>query len=131
MPPGKKDEPLTPQELALVKLWIDQGAKPPTMAIVKPKVVLGVPPPVVHPVRAVAVSSDKLPIIASGRGNQIHLYNVVEDKKAVDVKFSKTLIDPGLTTPDKKPVSAAHLSLVESMAFRPMARHWLRAVSRR
>src|SRR5215472_1292063 len=26
MPP-KKEEPMTPEELALVKLWIDQGAK--------------------------------------------------------------------------------------------------------
>jgi WD40 repeat protein len=113
MPPGKKDEPLTPEELALVKLWIDQGAKPPTMAIVKPKVVLGVPPAPVKPVRAVSVSADKTPLIASGRGNQVHLYN------AADGKFVKTLLDPGLTTPDKKPVSAAHLSLVESMAFSP------------
>src|SRR5262249_10806756 len=29
MPP-KDEEPLTPQELALIKLWIDQGAKPPS-----------------------------------------------------------------------------------------------------
>src|SRR5262245_18580783 len=28
MPP-KDEEPATPQELALIKLWIDQGAKPP------------------------------------------------------------------------------------------------------
>ncbi len=83
------------------------------MAIIKPKVVLGLPPAIVKPVRAVAVSSDKVPMIASGRGNQIHLYN------GVDGKFIKTLLDPDLTTPDKKPVSAAHLSLVESMAFSP------------
>ena len=31
MPP-KSDDPLTPQELTLVKLWIDEGAKAPTMA---------------------------------------------------------------------------------------------------
>src|SRR5205823_13757875 len=29
MPP-KDEEPLTPQELGMIKLWIDQGAKPPT-----------------------------------------------------------------------------------------------------
>src|SRR4051812_3472671 len=29
MPP-KSEEPLTPEELALIKLWIDQGAKAPT-----------------------------------------------------------------------------------------------------
>src|SRR6266542_2757630 len=34
MPP-KSEEPLAPEELALIKLWIDQGAKAPTGARVK------------------------------------------------------------------------------------------------
>ena len=39
MPP-KSEEPLTPQELAIVKLWIDQGAKAPSAARVKPKIIV-------------------------------------------------------------------------------------------
>src|SRR5579864_685776 len=35
MPP-KSEEPLTPEELALIKLWIDQGAKPPTGVRARP-----------------------------------------------------------------------------------------------
>jgi WD40 repeat protein len=111
MPP-KDETPLTPQELALVKLWIDQGAKPPMgMGLVRPKVVLSTPPATVKPVRAVAVSADGK-VVASGRGNQLHLYKPTGE-------HLKTLVDPNLKTPDGKAVPAAHLSLVESLAFSP------------
>jgi WD40 repeat protein len=109
MPP-KDEVPLTPPELALVKLWIDQGAKPPMgMWLTKPKVILSLPPAIVKPVRAVAVSPDGK-IVASGRGNQIHLYKPTGE-------FLKTIVDPNLKTPDGKPAAAAHISLVESLAF--------------
>src|SRR5262245_47678378 len=73
MPP-KSEEPLTPEELALIKLWIDQGAKAPTGARVKIAVTLSAPPERVTPVRAIAVSPDKSAVVAS-RGNQIHVYD--------------------------------------------------------
>src|SRR5437899_846999 len=74
MPP-KDEEPLTPQELGILKLWIDQGAKPPTTTFtVQPKIVLTSIPASVHPVRAVAVSADKS-TVAAGRANQIHIYD--------------------------------------------------------
>jgi WD40 repeat protein len=111
MPP-KSEEPLTPEELALIKLWIDQGAKPPTSVREKPKVVLTAPPAPVTPVRGVAVSPDKSAVAAS-RGNQIHIYD------AGSGTYIRSLIDPQLTTPDKKPLKAAHLSLVESLAYSP------------
>jgi WD40 repeat protein len=111
MPP-KAEEPLTPQELALIKLWIDQGAKAPMGVREKPKVVVGLPPAQVHPVRAVAVSPDKS-TVATGRGNQVHLY------KGETGEFLKTLVDPNLKAPDGKPVPAAHVALVESMAYAP------------
>ncbi len=114
MPPIK-EEPLTPKELALVKLWIDQGVKPPLSKVEKPKVVVGIPPAIVKPVRAVAVSVDGKSIAAS-RSNQVFLFN------AVDGAALKEFVDPALTTADKKPVKAAHLSLVESMAFSPDAK---------
>jgi WD40 repeat protein len=111
MPP-KKEEPLTPEELALIKLWIDQGAKAPTTVRERPKVVLSVPPPAVTPVFGVAVAPDKSAVAAT-RGNQIHIYD------AGSGAFIRTLVDPQLTTADKKPVKAAHLSLVESLAYSP------------
>lgn len=111
MPP-KNEDPLTPQELTLLKLWIDEGAKAPTMARERPKVVVTLPPALVKPVRAVAVSADGKTVAAS-RGNQVHLY---DGKKG---EHLKTLIDPTLKAADGKPAKAAHVSLVESMAFSP------------
>jgi len=110
MPP-KDEEPLTPQELALIKLWIDQGAKPPTATGEKLKIALYAPPANVVPIHAVAVSSDKT--VAEGRGDQIHLFN------AATGAFIRTLIDPKLVDSAGKPVKAAHLSLVESLIYSP------------
>ena len=115
MPP-KGEEPVTPEELALIKLWIDQGAKAPSGARVAAKIIVGLPPANVHPVRAVAVSPDKS-AVAAGRGNQIHVYD------AGSGKFVRTLTTPGLKTPDGKPAQAAHLSLVEALAFSPDGRY--------
>jgi WD40 repeat protein len=111
MPP-KTEEPLTPEELAVIKLWIDQGAKAPAGVRERPKVVVSVPPPSVHPVEALAVSPDKS-AVAAGRGNEIHLFD------AATGKYLRTLVDPKLTTPDKRPVKAAHLALVDAMAYSP------------
>jgi WD40 repeat protein len=110
MPP-KTEEPLTPEELAVIKLWIDQGAKPPTGARERPKVVVHVPPAVVHPVHAVAVTPDKS-AVAVGRANEIHVYN------GTTGAYLRTLVDPKLAA-DKQPVKAAHVALVESLACSP------------
>ncbi len=109
MPP-KDETPLTSQELSLVKLWIDQGAKPPVgMGLTRPKVVLTLPPALVKPVRGVAISPDAK-TVAAGRGNQIHLYKATGE-------HLKTLLDPNLKTTDGKAATAAHVSLVEALAF--------------
>src|SRR5207253_1580316 len=85
MPP-KNEVPLTPEELAVVKLWIDEGAKAPSGARVRPKVIVGLPPATVHPVRALALSPDKS-MVAAGRANQIHVYD------AGSGKFIRALVD--------------------------------------
>jgi WD40 repeat protein len=66
----------------------------------------------VKPIRGVAISPDKT-IVATGRGNQIHLYDALKGE------HKKTLLDPALKLPDGKAVEAAHISLVESMVFSP------------
>ena len=111
MPP-KGEEPCTPEELALVKLWIDEGAKAPTGIRKRPEPVVFTPPASVKPVRALAVSPDKA-VIATGRGNQIHMYD------ANTGAHIRTLVSPGLKTPDGKEVKAAHLSIIESMCYSP------------
>jgi WD40 repeat protein len=111
MPP-KTEEPLTPQELALIKLWTDQGAKAPSGARARPNVILTTLPANVHPIRAIAVSPDKS-MVAAGRGNQISIFD------AGSGTYIRTLVDPKLTTADRKPVQAAHLTIVDSLACSP------------
>ena len=111
MPPRGED-PILPEEMALIKLWIDQGAKAPSGIKPPPVIVVGLPPANVVPVRALAVSPDKS-VVAAGRGNQIHIYD------AGSGTYVRTLLAPNLKTPDGKPAKAAHLSLVDSMAWSP------------
>jgi WD40 repeat protein len=110
MPP-KTETPLTPEELAVIKLWIEQGAKPPSGARVRTAVTLHAPPATVHPVQAVAISPDKS-AVAVGRGNEIHIYD------AGSGTYVRSLLDPKLTS-DQKPLRTAHLALVESLAYSP------------
>jgi WD40 repeat protein len=110
-PPEEKEPPLTPEELALIKLWIDQGAKAPTGPSVVNRVVLGLPPANVQPTLDVAIRPDKSAVVGT-RGNQINVY----DAKG---NYLRSLVDPQLKGPDGKPVAAAHLSLVESLDFSP------------
>lgn len=113
MPPKSEANPLTPAEVAIVRRWIELGAKGPAVdEKVLAKVVVGLPPAVVTPVRALAVRPDKL-TVAAGRGNRVLLID------AKTGRVTKTLADPLLKTPDGKPAAAAHLSLVEAMAFSP------------
>lgn len=112
MPPRDEGPVMTPTELALLKLWIDQGAKAPTGESAITKIIVSVPPQNVTPVRAVAISPDKAFIVA-GRGNQINVYEGTKGE------YLRSLVEPGLTTADKKPVKAAHLSIVEALAFSP------------
>ncbi len=124
MPP-KSEEPLNSQELSLIKLWIDEGAKAPTTMAMKEKIVVSLPPALVKPVRAVAVAPDGKTVAAS-RGNQVNIFELkvipAEKKGGAEKKeweYAKTLIDPTLKTADGKEAKAAHISLVESMAFSP------------
>jgi WD40 repeat protein len=113
MPPKSENNPLTPEEVAVLKLWIEQGAKGPAIDVrTRAKVVVGLPPILVKPVRALAITPDKK-TVAAGRGNQVHLFETSKGE------FVKTLIDPELKTPDGQVAKAAHLSLVEAMAYSP------------
>ncbi len=111
MPP-KGDEPCTPEEVAIIKLWLEQGAKAPSDIRKRPEILVSVPPANVKPVRAVAISPDKS-TVAAGRGNNIHIYD------AGSGKHIRSLIAPNLKTFDGKDVKAAHVSIVESMTWSP------------
>lgn len=111
MPP-RGEEPCTPEEIALIRLWIDQGARAPTSTRTRPTVTLTGLPANVHPIHALALSPDKN-TVAVGRGNHIYLYETNSGK------LLRSLVAPGLKLPSGKEVAAAHLSLVESLAYSP------------
>jgi WD40 repeat protein len=123
MPP-KTEEPLSSQELSLVKLWIDEGAKAPTTTRAKEKIIVSLPAALVRPVRAVVVSPDGKSVVAS-RGNRVNVFEVKApaDTKKADAKkdwaHERELIDLEIKSSGGKAAKAAHVSLVESMAFSP------------
>lgn len=107
MPPTNnksKAKNLTPEQLALLKLWIDQGAKGDAVATQAPEswTVLSGP----QPIYASALSSDGR-FAAAGRGQRIHVYDLKLGQLAA------TLHDPEL------PATAAHRDLVHALAFSP------------
>ncbi|MDZ4401649.1 c-type cytochrome domain-containing protein [Prosthecobacter sp.] len=81
MPPGKREK-LKPEEIALIKAWIDAGAKGPIIAegkpmpkeVITPKIMPTVPPK--RSIQAVAFSS-KVQLIAVGRYGEVELLNPV------------------------------------------------------
>jgi WD40 repeat protein len=114
MPPEDNDvaaKPLTPQELGLIKLWIDQGAKGEALGgIISPQNWRPLPPGT-HPIYAAAITADGQ-FAACGRANQIFIYHVPTGQ------LITRLTDPALqaASRDKRP-GLAHLDVVQSLAF--------------
>ncbi|MEQ8787687.1 MAG: c-type cytochrome domain-containing protein [Pirellulaceae bacterium] len=115
MPPADNNrgaKNLTSEELGLIKLWIDEGAKGEVTGLA------GAPkwqplPQGVNPVYAVAISPDGQ-FVAAGRANQIFLYHAASKREL------GRLTDPELLKSgayDKPGV--AHLDLVQALAFSP------------
>jgi len=115
MPPEDNDvgaKNLTPQELGLIKLWIDQGAKGDVTGLAGP-VDWQPLPPGVNPVYCVAITDDGQ-YVAAGRANQIFLYHV-PSKRELGRLTDPALLENGVYN---KP-GVAHLDLVQSLAFSP------------
>ncbi len=111
MPPAENDvaaKNLTPAELGLLKLWIDQGAKG-TGGIdsLSPKQWHRLPAGV-HPVQAIALTEDGQ-FVACSRANQIFLYHVPTGQLVT--KLADSSLDTEHTT------GIAHRDMVQSLAF--------------
>ena len=102
---------LSPEELGLIKLWIDQGGKGEVRA--SAPVVWKPLPDALQPVLAVAVTSDGQ-YAACGRGNQIYIYHLPSKQLAARLTDPE-LIQAGLY---QKP-GVAHRDMVHSLAFSP------------
>jgi WD40 repeat protein len=96
----------TPEQLGLLKLWIDQGAKGEVRALA-PLEWQSVPD-ALNPIFAVALSQDGQ-LAACSRGNQIFVYHVPSRQ------LITRLADPKITND----AGVAHRDLVQSLAFNP------------
>lgn len=100
---------LTGEQLGLIRLWIDQGAKGEVKAAAP--VAWQAVPESLQPVYAVAVSADGA-LAACGRGNQVFVYDLKSGRQVA------RLADPALTSAGNGR-GAAHRDLVQSLAFSP------------
>jgi WD40 repeat protein len=103
---------LTSEQLGLVKLWIDQGAIGPTAQPAAPIKWQSLAT-TVNPIYAVAITADGQ-YAACGRANQIFVYQVGSGQLVA------RLTDPSLASSGLyQNQGAAHLDLVQSLAFSP------------
>ncbi|MBT7983195.1 MAG: hypothetical protein HN584_11570 [Akkermansiaceae bacterium] len=109
MPPpkNKSNAPnLSPKELALLKLWINQGAKDDDTIAAEKKVNFAAMSEKVNAIYSVAVSPDNQ-YVAAGRGNRIFMYHTPTGKSLGE------LVDTEL----KGKGGSAHVDIVGSLAF--------------
>lgn len=115
MPPADNKvgaKKFTPEELGLLKLWIEQGAQVGSLATAN--MVNWQPlPPGVNPIYALAVSPDGQTVAAS-RANQVFLYHV-PSKRMIGRLTDPALLSTGVYT---KP-GVADFDLIQALRFRP------------
>jgi WD40 repeat protein len=115
MPPPDNDvkaKPLTPQELGLIKLWIDQGAKGDVKAASR-EIAWQPLPTGINPIYAVAIAADGQ-YAAASRANQIFLVHV-PSKRELGRLTDPALLSGGIY---KQP-GVADLDLIQSLKFSP------------
>lgn len=115
MPPEDNDvkaKNLTPEELGLIKLWIDEGAKGEVKSLNGPLVWQPLPAGI-NPIYAVAITADGQ-YAAASRANQIFLYHL-PSKRELGRLTDPSLLEKGVYT---KP-GVADLDLIQSLAFSP------------
>ncbi len=112
MPPAKNNvgaKPLKPEQLGILKLWIDQGAQGDANAGMEPLVWRALPSGL-NPILAVDITQDAQ-TAACTRANQVFLYNIAANQ------LSARLADPELS---KDGIGGgADRDYVQSLAFNP------------
>jgi WD40 repeat protein len=120
MPPRDKpgNSPLSPEELGLLKLWIDAGAKDDSgehageaKARTPKALVLGELPPGVHPVGAIDMIASGARV-AAGRANVVQVYDVDSGLEIVTLGGHKDLIQSLRLSPDGSLLAAGSYQIV-------------------
>src|SRR5262249_36779590 len=108
-PVDKKDQkPLTSEELGLIKLWIDAGAKDDSDEIPREEatpIELGELPPGVQPVVAVDLTDDGKRV-AIGRANVVQVSDVDSGLEIVSLGGHKDIIQSIRFSPDGRQLAA-------------------------
>ena len=111
MPPKEKKElkPWTPEETALIKMWIDQGAKDDSdsepAAKPKPALVLGELPAKFAPIYALDLAPNEQ-TLAVGRGAKVHLVEPVSGLVIATLGGHKDAIQSVRFRPDSRELAA-------------------------
>jgi WD40 repeat protein len=114
MPPKEKKDakPLTPDELGLLKLWIDSGAKDDSAGQPTPSpITLGELPSGVRPIVAVDLTEDGK-LVAAGRGNKVFVYEVASGKEIAALGGHKDIIQSLRFSPDGTKLAAGSYEFV-------------------
>jgi WD40 repeat protein len=115
MPPKDKKEqtPLTPEELGVLKLWIDAGAKDDSDTTPEPArtIELGALPPGVEPIVAVDLTGDGARV-AAGRANVVQVYDVDSGLEIVALGGHKDIIQSLRFSPDGRRLAAGSYQIV-------------------
>ena len=115
MPPANnkvKAPNLTSEQLAILKLWIEQGAKGQISGRHAAMRWHSLPDHL-HPVYAVAVSSDGQ-FVACGRGNRIFIYHIPSRQ------LVSQLADPNVAPVDgRSQPDSSHRDMIQALAFSP------------
>lgn len=119
MPPADNDvkaRPLSSDELGLIKLWIDQGAKGDVMSASQGPIAWQTLPAGINPIYAVTVTRDGQ-YAAAARANQVAIYHV-PGRRELSRLTDPQLLERGIYTQP----GVADLDLVQSLTFSPDGR---------
>lgn len=113
MPPKDKktNEPLTSDELGLLKLWIDAGAKDDSSEEEAKPIELGTLPPGVQPIVAVDMTASG-ERVAAGRANVVQVYDAASGLEIASLGGHKDIIQSIRFSPDGKRLAAGSYQVV-------------------
>jgi WD40 repeat protein len=116
MPPQDKpvNRPMTPEELGLLKLWIDAGARDDSAESEvegHQAIELGELPPGVQPINAVDLTADGARV-AAGRANVVQVYDVDSGLEIITLGGHKDLIQSLRFSPDGTLLAAGSYQIV-------------------
>ncbi len=118
MPPVEDNlKPMTPEELGLLKLWIDQGARDDTDEVLESMdesettIELGELPPGINPILALDLNP-KAAAVACGRANVVQVYDVLSGIEIVRLGGHRDLIQSIRYSPNGSKLAAGSYQIV-------------------